>query len=250
MIPIAKIASPYLLLGMEDIFWHMWRCHVTYVVTSNVHDGGQNALFLPLFVNRDIFWCRCEINKVGVVFNIVEVLEFKNGKINHVTLTDDLEIWKPPTNWPFINRLVIMIQSWSWCLFWHFWVRDLRKTEINHVTLTVDLQNWGHKYILHVTFCISGCMYSKDKISVPILTFLRSGISKKTKSITWPWQLTLNVKVKLTFIWPFLSLVVLHDTDLILVSILTNSRSVISNQPKLVTWSWRLTFKVKVKLAF
>ena len=35
-----------------------WRCHVTYVMTSNVHDGGQNTLFLPLFVNRDIFWCR------------------------------------------------------------------------------------------------------------------------------------------------------------------------------------------------
>ena len=32
-----------------------WRCHVTYVMTSYVHDGGQNTLFLPLFVNRDIF---------------------------------------------------------------------------------------------------------------------------------------------------------------------------------------------------
>ena len=39
-----------------------WRCHVTYVMTSYVHDGGQNTLFLPLFVNRNIFWCRC--NKV------------------------------------------------------------------------------------------------------------------------------------------------------------------------------------------
>ena len=24
-----------------------WRCHVTYVMTSYVHDGGQNTLFLP-----------------------------------------------------------------------------------------------------------------------------------------------------------------------------------------------------------
>ena len=39
-----------------------WRCHVTYVMTSYVHDGGQNTLFLRLFVNRDNFWCRC--NKV------------------------------------------------------------------------------------------------------------------------------------------------------------------------------------------
>ena len=31
------------------------RCHVTYVMTSNVQDGGQNTLFLPLFVNRNIF---------------------------------------------------------------------------------------------------------------------------------------------------------------------------------------------------
>ena len=37
-----------------------WRCHVTYVMTSYVHDGGQNTLFLPLFVNRDIFWCGCD----------------------------------------------------------------------------------------------------------------------------------------------------------------------------------------------
>ena len=37
-----------------------WRCHGKYVMTSNVHDGGQNTLFLPLFVNRDIFWYRCD----------------------------------------------------------------------------------------------------------------------------------------------------------------------------------------------
>ena len=37
-----------------------WRCHVTYVMTSYVHDGGQNTLFLLLFVNRDNFWCRCD----------------------------------------------------------------------------------------------------------------------------------------------------------------------------------------------
>ena len=41
---------------------------------------------------------------------------------------------------------------------------------------------------------------------------------------------------------------ILHDTNLILVSILTNSRSVISNKPKVITWPWQLTFKIKVKL--
>ena len=39
----------------------------------------------------------------------------------------------------------------------------------------------------------------------------------------------------------------IHDTDLILVLILTNSRSVISNKPKLITWPWQLTFETKVK---
>ena len=37
-----------------------WRCHVTYVMTSYVHDGGQNTLFLQLLVNRDNFWCICD----------------------------------------------------------------------------------------------------------------------------------------------------------------------------------------------
>ena len=37
-----------------------WRCHVTYVMTSYVHDGGQNTLVLPLLVKRDIDWCRCD----------------------------------------------------------------------------------------------------------------------------------------------------------------------------------------------
>ena len=32
-----------------------WRCHGTYVMTSNVRDGGQNTMFLRVFVTRDIF---------------------------------------------------------------------------------------------------------------------------------------------------------------------------------------------------
>ena len=46
-----------------------WRCHVTYVMTSYVHDGGQNTLFLPLFVNRDNFWCRCDKVMKSVSFS-------------------------------------------------------------------------------------------------------------------------------------------------------------------------------------
>ena len=64
MIPIAKIASAYLLLEMGDTFWHMWHhldavtWHMSwrhmYMTVVKIH------CFLPLFVNRDNFWCRCD----------------------------------------------------------------------------------------------------------------------------------------------------------------------------------------------
>ena len=44
-------------------------------------------------------------NEVGVIFNIVEVVESKNAKINYVTLTDDFEIWGQTSfNLSFRNR--------------------------------------------------------------------------------------------------------------------------------------------------
>ena len=58
--------------------------------------------------------------------------------MNHVTLTDDFKIWgQTSSTWPFITRLVIMLQSWSWCRIWHFCGQGSQKTEINHLTLTV-----------------------------------------------------------------------------------------------------------------
>ena len=99
-----------------------------------------------------------------------------------------------------------------------------------------------------MTFRISGCMYSKDKISVSILTFSRSGISKKNKINFLTLTVDLERQGQTYFYMTVLIFGCIHDTDLILVSILTNSKSVISNKPKLVTWSWRLTLKVKVKL--
>ena len=36
-------------------------------MTSNVHDSGQNALFFPLLVNRDIFLCRWDIRLLGYI---------------------------------------------------------------------------------------------------------------------------------------------------------------------------------------
>ena len=175
-----------------------WRCHVTYVMMSNVHDGGQNALFLPLFVN------------VGVVFNIIEVVEFKNVEINLVTLTDDLEIWGQTSFNLTIHNKTCNYELWYrvdlGVYFDIYEVRDLIKTEINHLTLTFDLQNWGHKYILLFDLRISGCIYSKDKISVSILTFLRSRISKKENQLpdldSWPWTSRSNLLLyDLSYLW-------------------------------------------------
>ena len=69
--------------------------------------------------------------EVGAIFNKIEVVESKNAKIIHVTLTDDLEIrGQTFFNLSFRNRT---------------------------------------------------CNYDAELISVSILRFLRSGISKKFK---------------------------------------------------------------------
>ena len=57
----------------------------------------------------------------------------------------------------------------------------------------------------------------------------------------------LKIEVKHLFAWPLLSSSgCKHDTKLILVSILTFSRSWISNMLKTIMWPWRLTLKLKV----
>ena len=56
-----------------------WRCHVTYVMTSYVHDGGQNTLFLLLLFYRDNFWCICD--KVIRLVSFSTKLRSQNPKI-------------------------------------------------------------------------------------------------------------------------------------------------------------------------
>ena len=78
--------------------------------------------------------------------------------------------------------------------------------------LTLELK------VTHVncmTFPISGCILATDLcilatdlILVSILTFARSRISENLKSVTWPWWLTLKIKVKHICVWPFVSPVV------------------------------------------
>ena len=79
-----------------------------------------------------------------------------------------------------------------------------------------------------MTFRISGCIYSKDEISVSIPTFSRSRISKKTKYLTLTFDLERQGQTH--FYMTFRIFGCMHDTGLILVSILTNSRSEISNK--------------------
>ena len=106
----------------RHIFAYMtssWRCHVTYVMTSNVHDGGQNILFLPLFVNRDIFWCRCDKAKRLVSFS-TKSRSWNSKMLKGITwpwrMILKFEV-KLPSTCLFITRLAIIMQSWSWGLF-------------------------------------------------------------------------------------------------------------------------------------
>ena len=48
---------------------------------------------------------------------------------------------KLSTTWPFITRLVVMMQSWSWCLFWHFWGQGSQK----NWNKSRDLDSWPSK---------------------------------------------------------------------------------------------------------
>ena len=59
-----------------------------------------------------------------------------------------------------------------------------------------------------MTFLSSGYIHATDSILVSILTFTMSRISENSKSVTWPWWLTLKMKVKHICVWPFVSLVV------------------------------------------
>ena len=57
-----------------------------------------------------------------------------------------------------------------------------------------DLENLGQT-LFCMTFHISGCKHDTKSILVSILTFSRSRISKMLKTNTWPWRLTLKLKV-------------------------------------------------------
>ena len=99
-----------------------------------------------------------------------------------------------------------------------------------------------------MTFRISGCIYNEDEISVSILTFLEVKDLEKNKTNYLTLTVDLDRQGQIHFYMTFLIFGCIQDTDSILVSILTNSRSAISGEQKLVTWLRRLTSRIKVKL--
>ena len=102
-----------------------------------------------------------------------------------------------------------------------------------------------------MTFHISGCKHDTKSILVSILTFSRSRISKIIKTNTWPYRLTLKLKVIHFFHMTLLISGCMPAIHSILVSNLTYSRSRISENLFPVTWPpWCLTLIFKVKPLF
>ena len=178
--------------------------------------------------------------------NLVTILKFSRSRISRMlkkmTLTVDLGTQ---------SLAVYMMQTWSWCRFQHLQCRVSQKTKpkISHLTLMVDLENHGQT-LFCMTFHISGCKHDTKLILVSILTFSRVRISKKLKTITWPWQLTLELKVIHIIRMTLLISGCMPVNDSILVSILTFSRSRISENSFSVTWPWWMTLISEAKPIF
>ena len=111
------------------------------------------------------------------------------------------------------------------------------------LSLMHDFENQGQTRFC-MTFHISGCKRDTKLILVSILTFSIARVSKILKTIPWPWRLTLEIKVTHNHCMTFISSGCTRDSDLKLVSILTLSKSRISENPKSVTWPWCLTLKI------
>ena len=101
-----------------------------------------------------------------------------------------------------------------------------------------------------MTFHISGCKHDTKSILVSILTFSRSKISKIIKTNTWPYRVTLKLKVIHFFHITLLISGCMPAIYSILVSNLTYSRSRISENLFPVTWPRCLTLIFKVKPRF
>ena len=107
--------------------------------------------------------------------------------------------------WPFSSPVDTKLILVSILTFSRFWISNMLKQIMWPWRLTLKLKV---THINCMTFLISACIQATDLILVSILTFARSRISENPKSVTWPWWLTLKMKVKHICVWPFVSLVV------------------------------------------
>ena len=146
--------------------------------------------------------------------------------------------YHPPWIFAFPSEFFENISLW-----YVFGVKESNGDNEKILSSLHDLENQGQTTFC-MTFHISDCKRDTKLILVSILTFSMSRISKMLKTIPWPWQLTLELKVTHIQCTTFISSGCIHNADLKLVSILTFSRSRISENLKSVTWLWCLTLKI------
>ena len=115
---------------------------------------------------------------------------------------------------------------------------------MNVVALTGDRVRQGH-VTLKVTLSISACIQARAMKFFLFLRLFNSGKSMEYKPISWPWQVTLYVKVTWPWKWLFLSpLVYMLEHSNFFVSILFTSEK--SMEYKWMSSPWRVTLYVKV----
>ena len=154
---------------------------------------GQTFFLHDLSYLRLQTWYEVDLS---VDFNIFKIEDIKNNKNKHVTLLVDLET-QGHTLFSYDLAYLRLYACYLLDLGVEsniLKVEDLRKLKINHLTLMFDLENLGQTFFC-MTFHISGCKHDTKSILVSILTFSRSKISKIIKTNTWPYWLTLKLKV-------------------------------------------------------
>ena len=142
------------------------------------------------------------------------------------------------------SRISKMLKTIPW-----FWRLTL-EFKVTHIHCMTFINSSCIHDFFCTTFHISDCKHDTKSISVSILTFSRSRISRIMKTNTWLHRLTLKLKVIHLFHMTSLISGCMPAIYSILVSILTYSRSRISENLFPVTWPWCLTLIFKVKPLF
>ena len=156
-------------------------------------------------------------------------------KINHVTLTDDLEIWGQTSFNSSIHNKTCNCDADSILVSILTFLRSGISEKLKLITwpwrLTFKLKVI-HIYYYDLPYLWLYIWYRQD-LGVDSY-FLKAKDLEKNKINDLTLTVDLERQGQTHFHMTFLIFGCIHDTDIILVSILTKSRSVISNKPKLV----------------